>query len=97
MSRQVLDIEPLFEWDETPPAPAPTVWVAVPTQCDHCGEWSANSSIHDSNHGTVWNGWCGKRLRATLRAYGHHLNRDIVGDELDWLATNGFPLTHPHR
>lgn len=34
--------------------------------CHHCGEPTMRS-IHDSNHGAVFNGWCIKRLLLTGR------------------------------
>lgn len=33
-----------------------------PHQCSHCGEWSLNKYLNDTNHGIVFNGWCGRRF-----------------------------------
>jgi hypothetical protein len=35
---------------------------STPVACPECGEISPNAYLREVNHGTVFNGWCHKRL-----------------------------------
>lgn len=58
-----------------------------PHQCHHCGEWSLNKYLLDTNHGRVFNGWCSKRLL---------LNNQGNSDAVGWLESHGWILCDAH-
>jgi hypothetical protein len=58
-----------------------------PHQCHHCGEWSPNKYLLDTNHGRVFNGWCSKRLL---------LNNQGRAEAVEWLKSYGWEQCDSH-
>lgn len=58
-----------------------------PKQCHHCGEWSPNRYLLDTNHGRVFNGWCSKRLL---------LNNQGRAEAVEWLKSHGWEQCDAH-
>lgn len=72
-----------------------------PVACSHCGELEPNTYLCMINHGLVFNGWCGKRLRFNGMAGG--INSEFTqqkGEFYDaavaWLAEHGWVACDQH-
>jgi hypothetical protein len=70
-----------------------------PVTCSHCGEESRNAYLDSTNHGIVFNGWCGKRLwlnswaKPGTWAQEH---KEQFETSTAWLAEHGWVACDEH-
>lgn len=70
-----------------------------PVQCGHCGEWSPNQYLSDTNHGIIFNGWCSKRLHLNSWAKpGTWASQHEEQFEMStaWLSSRGWVACDEH-
>jgi hypothetical protein len=70
-----------------------------PHQCSHCGEWSPNKYMRDTNHGIVFNGWCGRRFWLNSWAKPGtwaEEHKDQFETSTVWLAEHGWVACDEH-
>lgn len=59
--------------------------------CEYCGDSMPNSAMFHTNHGSVFNGWCAKRLFLNNRA-----PIGSVPEDMEWLASKGWTPVDSH-
>jgi hypothetical protein len=82
MKDTMLDFFVQIEAEKIPARPA----IKQPEQCQHCGDWSPNSYLLQTNHGLYFNGWCSRRFWASTRKND---------EDLEWLSSHGFEVLDP--
>ena len=82
MKDTMLDFFVQIEAEQVPKKPE----TRQPEQCQHCGDWSPNAYLLQTNHGEYFNGWCGRRFWASTRKND---------EDLAWLSGHGFEVLDP--
>lgn len=70
-----------------------------PKQCSHCGEWSRNQYLSDTNHGIIFNGWCANRLHLNSWAKPGtwaEQHQEQFTTSTEWLSVRGWVACDEH-
>lgn len=69
-----------------------------PVTCSHCGEESRNAYLDSTNHGIIFNGWCGKRFwfNGWAGSYWADKQPERMQECIEWLAARGWVACDAH-